>query len=198
MLSVVVCPCSGATDIRITEFTYTLCVLHTLTNNLRACHFLGMDTHRFLLDAEVAELLRCRPSYVRRLRLSGRLAYVPGRPAIIERVDLENYISRCKVKGQPVLWREQEDARPVGQEERQRLTSQLIDLALGEWRRRANQEIRPASRSSAWLENALAGPPPPAPRPPLRDTPKSGRRGVTDRSLKFSPPKHIGTPRQAR
>ena len=51
-------------------------------------------TFRMLLEVEVAELLRCSTTKVKRLRLSGKLAYVPGRPVLIAETDLDDYIQR--------------------------------------------------------------------------------------------------------
>lgn len=50
-------------------------------------------THRFLTEPEVAEILRCSRQKVQRLRLSGRLAYLPGRPVLIEQKDLDAFIA---------------------------------------------------------------------------------------------------------
>jgi hypothetical protein len=52
--------------------------------------------HRFLTDEEVAERLRCTVRGVRRLRLLGRLRYVPGRPPQVDGVDLDAYIEKSQ------------------------------------------------------------------------------------------------------
>jgi len=49
---------------------------------------------RFLTEGEVAETLRCSTSKVKRLRLSGRLAYVPGRPVLIDVEELQRFVER--------------------------------------------------------------------------------------------------------
>ncbi len=49
-----------------------------------------------LTDAEVAERLRCTAAKVKRLRLSGKLTYLPGRPPLIDEVDLESYLATAK------------------------------------------------------------------------------------------------------
>lgn len=46
----------------------------------------------FLTEPEVAQILRCSTSKVKRLRLSGRLTYVPGRPVLIAEADLNAFI----------------------------------------------------------------------------------------------------------
>jgi hypothetical protein len=58
-------------------------------------------THRFLTDEEVAERLRCTVRGVRRLRLLGRLRYVPGRPPHVDVADLEAYIEEAKQRATP-------------------------------------------------------------------------------------------------
>ena len=47
---------------------------------------------KLLTEAEVAAILRCRPSKVKGLRMSGRLPYLPLRPPMIEEADLHAYI----------------------------------------------------------------------------------------------------------
>lgn len=49
-------------------------------------------------DAEVAEMLRCSPSKVKRLRLAGKIRYIPGRPALIEMDDLNLYKEQAKCR----------------------------------------------------------------------------------------------------
>lgn len=55
---------------------------------------------KFLTEPEVAERLRCSTSKVKRLRLSGCLAYVPGRPVLISESDLSAYIETTRRKAQ--------------------------------------------------------------------------------------------------
>ena len=50
-------------------------------------------TDRFLTEPEVAEILRCSTSRVKRLRLSGRLSYLPGRPLLISESALNAFIA---------------------------------------------------------------------------------------------------------
>jgi hypothetical protein len=49
-----------------------------------------------LTEPEVAERLRCSTSKIKRLRLSGQLPYLPGRPLLIAEEDLEAFISARK------------------------------------------------------------------------------------------------------
>jgi hypothetical protein len=51
---------------------------------------------KLLLEAEAAEKLRCSTGTVKRLRLGGKLGYIPGRPVTIEEKDLEIYVASAK------------------------------------------------------------------------------------------------------
>lgn len=53
-----------------------------------------------LTEAEVAERLRCSTSKVKRLRLSGKLAYLPGRPVLVDEADLAAYLDSVKRQGE--------------------------------------------------------------------------------------------------
>lgn len=53
-------------------------------------------TGKLLTEMEVAETLRCSPSKVKRLRLSGRLAYLPGRPVLVREEDLIAYLESAR------------------------------------------------------------------------------------------------------
>ncbi|MBY2913976.1 helix-turn-helix domain-containing protein [Rhizobium leguminosarum] len=50
-------------------------------------------TGRFLTELEVADILRCSTSKVKRLRLAGRLPYLPGRPVLIAETDLDAFVA---------------------------------------------------------------------------------------------------------
>ena len=56
---------------------------------------------RFLTDQEAADALGQSAAFVVELRLSGHLAYLPGRPPVIERCDLETY---QRWRGLPKPW----------------------------------------------------------------------------------------------
>jgi len=47
----------------------------------------------FLTEPEVAEILGCSTSKVKRLRFGGELRYVGGRPVLISKADLDRYIA---------------------------------------------------------------------------------------------------------
>lgn len=53
---------------------------------------------KILTEPEVAEMLRCSPQAVKRLRLSGKLPYIPGRPVRIDEQDVLAYLEAAKVK----------------------------------------------------------------------------------------------------
>ncbi len=55
------------------------------------------QSERYLLEEEVASILRCSRGKVKQLRLSGRLPYVPGRPVLIDREDLRLFIDNAKI-----------------------------------------------------------------------------------------------------
>lgn len=52
-----------------------------------------------LIDEEVAARLRCSKFVVKRLRLSGKLPYLPGRPPRVDEADLDSYIAQTKRRG---------------------------------------------------------------------------------------------------
>ncbi|MDG4903496.1 MULTISPECIES: helix-turn-helix domain-containing protein [unclassified Mesorhizobium] len=60
-----------------------------------------------LTQKEVAERLRCSEQKVKRLRKIGALAYIPGRPVLIDEADLGEYLSRIKRQSGPAA------AKPV-------------------------------------------------------------------------------------
>lgn len=45
-----------------------------------------------LTEAEVAQILGCSRSKVKNLRLGRRITYIPGRPVLIDRADLDSFI----------------------------------------------------------------------------------------------------------
>jgi excisionase family DNA binding protein len=52
---------------------------------------------RLLLESEAAEHLRVSRTTVKRLRMTGALSYIPGRPVRIPESALAAYISRLRV-----------------------------------------------------------------------------------------------------
>ncbi len=48
---------------------------------------------KLITQEEAARRLGVSPSTVKRLRISGRLAYIPGRPVLIDEADLEEYVA---------------------------------------------------------------------------------------------------------
>jgi hypothetical protein len=59
------------------------------------------EPHRFLTDEEVAQRLRCTKAKVKRLRTTGKLSYLPGRPPHVDVADLEAYIEETKRRATP-------------------------------------------------------------------------------------------------
>ncbi|WP_396998890.1 helix-turn-helix domain-containing protein [Ochrobactrum sp. S1502_03] len=49
---------------------------------------------KLLVQQEVAELLGCSCSTVQRLRLTGRLEYMPGRPILITEKAVQDYLAQ--------------------------------------------------------------------------------------------------------
>ena len=47
---------------------------------------------KMLLQSEAAEFLSCSEQKVKRLRLSGRLPYIPGRPVLIDEADVVAFL----------------------------------------------------------------------------------------------------------
>lgn len=58
-----------------------------------------------LTEAEVAEQLRCKVTKVTRLRKTGKLPYLPGRPVMILQSDVTEYVERAKTPAGPRLLR---------------------------------------------------------------------------------------------
>lgn len=55
---------------------------------------------KLLTQSEVAAVLRCSVVKVKYLRLSGRLAYLPGRPVLVSETDLAEFIAAETRKAQ--------------------------------------------------------------------------------------------------
>ena len=53
-----------------------------------------------LTETEVAQRLRCSASKVKRLRLSGDLPYIAGRPVLIDEADLAAWLDGQKLRAQ--------------------------------------------------------------------------------------------------
>ncbi|MBY5831907.1 helix-turn-helix domain-containing protein [Rhizobium leguminosarum] len=54
---------------------------------------------KLITEQEAASILRCSTEKVKRLRLSGRLPYIPGRPVKIDEADLLAFIEASKKRG---------------------------------------------------------------------------------------------------
>lgn len=62
----------------------------------------------FLLQTEAAEILCCSLQQVKRLRLSGRLPYIPGRPVLLDKADLVAFLEEERLARE----RKEEAKRP--------------------------------------------------------------------------------------
>lgn len=84
-----------------------------------------------LTEAEVAALLRCSRDKIKRLRLSGALSYLPGRPPLITRDDLNAYIEAVRLEA--VKRRGPEPGSPEAQEI---MTEEMRKRARNAWFKR--------------------------------------------------------------
>ncbi|KAA3447129.1 DNA-binding protein [Mesorhizobium sp. SARCC-RB16n] len=71
------------------------------------------DASTLLTQEEVAERLRCSVAKVKRLRFTGQLAYLPGRPVLIEEADLEKYLEGIKRQAKPIATKPEKSAKPA-------------------------------------------------------------------------------------
>jgi excisionase family DNA binding protein len=63
---------------------------------------------KLLLQSEAAEFLGCSEQKVKRLRLSGRLPYIPGRPVLLDEADLVAFLEEERLSRE----RREEARRP--------------------------------------------------------------------------------------
>ncbi|MFI3905401.1 helix-turn-helix domain-containing protein [Ochrobactrum sp. S1502_03] len=56
---------------------------------------------KYYTEPEVAEILRCSPSKIKRLRFHGELTYVPGRPVLISEASLNEYLAAITIARKP-------------------------------------------------------------------------------------------------
>jgi hypothetical protein len=68
----------------------------------------------FLTEREVADRLRCSLPKVKRLRLTGKLSYLPGRPPLVDEEDLAAYIALAKRSSEPPPPPTPEEAKAKG------------------------------------------------------------------------------------
>jgi hypothetical protein len=77
-----------------------------------------MSVH-LLTEAQAAETLQCRPSKIKRLRLSGQLAYIPGRPVLISQAAIVAYVERTECQSLISRKPTTGSTTPIGQTERE-------------------------------------------------------------------------------
>ncbi len=68
-----------------------------------------------LTEAEVAKVLRCSTSKIKRLRYAGELPFLPGRPVLIAEEDLHTFIASRKCGGNSPQLPPQPQTRPQTQ-----------------------------------------------------------------------------------
>jgi hypothetical protein len=83
----------------------------------------------FLTEREVADRLRCSLPKVKRLRLTGKLAYLPGRPPLVDEEDLAAYIALAKRSSEP-------PPPPTPEEARAKLAEDAREWARMAWLKR--------------------------------------------------------------
>jgi hypothetical protein len=97
---------------------------------------------KLLTEPEVAERLRCSTSKIKRIRQAGLLAYIPGRPLLIDEADLIDCINRLKT----TLKRPTAEAAPVPTRSHDEAVSDARAWALAQ---RAKDQRRAAKKSKA-------------------------------------------------
>lgn len=93
---------------------------------------------KLLTEAEAAEILRCSRSKVKRLRLTHKLSFIPGRPALIDEVDLQTYMEEVKSrKAEQVVEKPTKPTRTPEQEQAESMREARL-RAERVWMRRQN------------------------------------------------------------
>jgi excisionase family DNA binding protein len=70
-----------------------------------------------LTEKEAADRLRCSREKIKRLRLSGQLTFISGRPVLIDEVDLDIYVEKKKCRHQSSERPTTATTTPSGQKE---------------------------------------------------------------------------------
>jgi hypothetical protein len=97
----------------------------------------------YLTEKEVAERMRWTLSKVKRLRLTGKLPYVPGRPPMIDEADLEAYLAFAKRPAEPRESKRAGQVAKVPEPSEEELKIQAINRrALIAWLRRQGRSER--------------------------------------------------------
>lgn len=95
---------------------------------------------KLLTEAEAAAVLRCSRSKVKRLRLTGALAYVPGRPVTIEEEALAAYVERATREAAVAAARAAEIVRRREAPTEAEQAAAARELARKSWLRKARRE----------------------------------------------------------
>lgn len=106
-------------------------------------------TLKLLTEPEVAEILRCSANSVKRLRLQGKLTYIPGRPILIDEADVAEFLERER---QASIEKHKQRGRTKEQEARAKTVFETLQrrAALAEM---ADEKLKPSKRR----KNAGAG-----------------------------------------
>jgi excisionase family DNA binding protein len=94
------------------------------------------ETPKLLTEPEAAEILRCSPYTVARLRKAGKLPYIPGRPVLIDEADLLVYIETVKRAADP-----KPKAEPGTPEYQKQINEEAYVLARKMWLKRKMRAI---------------------------------------------------------
>jgi hypothetical protein len=98
----------------------------------------GQHFSTFMTEPEVAQVLRCSTSKVRRLRFSGKLSYYPGRPVLIAAADLGLYLDSQRRHGVP----HKSQIPPPGEVKSTAPNIPAAEWAKNEWKKRRAREAR--------------------------------------------------------
>lgn len=79
---------------------------------------------KLLLEAEVAEILRCKVSKVQRLRRMKKLRFIPGRPVTIDEADLLFYLE-CR-KQEPTANKQLRSSEEIALRARQKAMRSVL------------------------------------------------------------------------
>ncbi len=99
---------------------------------------------RLLIEREVAELLRCSVSKVKRLRLSRQLGYLQGRPVLVPEEDAEEYVLRIRIEA--AMKEAAKDHKAWEKQERKRRQVEPIDATIRARRKHFVRKLRMQSK----------------------------------------------------
>lgn len=95
---------------------------------------------RLLLESEVAVLLRCSVSKVKRLRLSRQLGYLAGRPVLVSENDVAEYL--LSIKMEAAMKEAAKDDKAWEKQEKKRRQAEPLDAAIRARRKHFVRKLR--------------------------------------------------------